>query len=138
MIRDNDHANQVTPVLFKTKTNPIIDENVFNMVRMINKRELKLNQENNSDSKNKSDIDQIQEFMVEWDEELKSLGQNSNRKPSIEEFEPGDIENDHDRNRLNSEHIGKRKTVVEITDRANFNRSVLVQNRPVTNTFVDA
>ena len=104
------------------------------MAKLINLREQRQLEEHNSEQRNRSDMDQIQEFMIEWDEELKSLGQNSNKCKPIEEFKLEEDEHDFNRNRMNSEHAGKRKTtVVEVLDRNNFNRSVLLEIRAENN-----
>lgn len=106
------------------------------MAKLINRREQRHDHDYNSEQRDKSDMDHIQEFMIEWDEELKSLGQNSNKVNSIREFKIDNNQNEFNRNRMSSQHAEKRKTtVVEVLDRNNFSRSVLIESRVENNEF---
>ena len=61
-------------------------EDPYEITRIANKREFRTIDNNNHKFKNeRSEIDQIQDFMEEWDEELKSMNYTLNKSRPFEE-----------------------------------------------------
>ena len=84
LFSDNDNSNDAIAIQYRSKQE-IVREDPYEITRIANKREFRTIDNNHKFKNERSEIDQIQDFMEEWDEELKSMNYTLNRSRPFEE-----------------------------------------------------